>query len=308
MTTPFATAAELTRAVARYDAEAHRGTVRTPRYRLRYVTWGEPSARPPLVIVHGMTDQARSFAMVLARLVDAGFRCVAYELANGRDDGANLGMYKHPHYTADLVALLDHLALPQVDLLGSSFGTTIALRSLATHPHRFRRCVLKGAFARRPLKWIERGLSRLSRYWSCRMSDLPLRESWMRDLDGPSFEGCDPENFQYLLTCTGHTPARAAARRTLIIDKLDLRPLLPKVAHPVLLICGDRDNIVFPWCEAELEAGLKDVRRVVFSPCGHYPQYTMPGPLAEAITGFLTGSAATSSPSRETASEGTRTV
>ncbi len=288
MTTPFATAAELTRAVARYDAEASRGAFQTPRYRLRYVTWGEPSARLPLVFVHGMADQARSFAMVMARLVDAGFRCVAYELANGRDDGANLGMYKHPHYVADLIALLDHLALPQIDLIGSSFGTTISLRALATHPHRFRRCVLKGAFARRPLKRLERGTARVCRYWSCRMADLPIRESVMRRLDGPSFEGCDPEVFRYLLACTGVTPARAAARRTLIIDKLDLRPLLPKIAHPVLMIGGDRDNIVPHWCESELEAGLKDVRRVEFTPCGHYPQYTMPGPLAAVIGNFFT--------------------
>lgn len=290
MTTPFATAAELVHAVARYDAEVTRGVVHTPRYRLRYVTWGEPSARLPLVFVHGMADQARSFAMVMARLVESGFRCIAYELANGRDDGANLGMYKHPHYVADLLALLDHLALPQVDLIGSSFGTTIALRSLAKHPIRFRRCVLKGGFARRPLKRLERGTARLGRYWSCRMADLPIRETWMRRLDGPAFAGCDPEIFEYLLTCSGVTPARAAARRTLIIDKLDLRPLLPKIAHPVLMIGGDRDTIVPHWCEKELEAGLQDVRRVEFSPCGHYPQYTMPGPLSDVIREFVADS------------------
>lgn len=289
MTSPFATAAELTRATARYDAEVCRGAFHTPRYRLRYITWGEPSAQVPLVFVHGMTDQARSFAMVLARLVDAGLRCVVYELANGRDDGANLGMYKHPHYMADLIELLDHLALPQVDLIGSSFGTTVALRSLATHPTRFRHCVLKGAFARRPLKRLERGTARLGRYWSCRLADLPIREMCIRRLDGSAFEGCDPEIFRYLLTCTGTAPARAVARRTLIIDKLDLRPLIPKISHPVLMIGGDRDRIVPHWCEKELEASLKDVRRVEFSPCGHYPQYTMPGPLAEAILGFLGG-------------------
>ena len=97
----------------------------TGRYRCRYFVWG--SARPPLVFVHGLSDQARSFAMVMARLVDAGFRCVGYELPNGLDDGANLGMLPHPRLVADLIALLDHLKIDQADLLGSSFGTTVAL-------------------------------------------------------------------------------------------------------------------------------------------------------------------------------------
>lgn len=286
MASPHPTAADLTAALARYDAEAQPAAVHTGRYRLRYVTWGD-GPRPPLVFVHGMADQARSFAMVMSRLVDAGFRCVAYELANGPDDGANLGVYRHPHFVADLIALLDHLRLPLVDLIGSSFGTTVALRTLATHPARFRRCVLKGGFARRPLSRWERGLSRLGRYWPWRLGDLPFRVREMRRLEGRGFAHCPPEVFDFLLECTGRTLCRAAALRTLIIDTLDLRPLLPKIPHPVLMIGGDVDGIVFRWCEAEVEAGLTDVRRVELSPCGHYPQYTMPGPLAEVIRGFV---------------------
>jgi pimeloyl-ACP methyl ester carboxylesterase len=280
------TAAELTAAVARFDAEIRPGAVRTPRYRLRYVTWGA-SDRPPIVFVHGMSDVPRSFAPVMARLVDAGFRCVGYDLADGADDGANLGMYRHEHFSADLVGLLDHLGEPAADLVGSSFGTTVALRALAASPGRFRRAVLMGAFARRPLRRIERGLARLARYWPGRMADLIVREAVMARLEGDQFAGCPPEVFRFLLACSGRSPCRAAARRTLLIDTLDLRPLLPRVPHPVLLIGGDRDRIVPRWCEAEVEAGLKDVRRVELSPCGHYPQYTMPGRTADEIRGFL---------------------
>jgi pimeloyl-ACP methyl ester carboxylesterase len=225
--------------------------------------------------------------MVMARLVDAGFRCVAYELPNGLGDGANLGMVKHPHLVDDLAALLDHLRIDRADLLGSSFGTTVALRALATHPGRFRRAVLKGAFARRPLRWTERGPARLGRYWPWRMEQLPGYRHSMARLEGQGFAHCPPELFRFLLTCAGAAPARAVARRTLMLDRLDLRPQLPHIPHPVLMIGGDCDGIVYRWCEEEVERGLKDVRRVELSPCGHYPQYTMPGPTADAIAGFL---------------------
>ncbi|OWK45123.1 alpha/beta fold hydrolase [Fimbriiglobus ruber] len=286
MHSPHPTAADLARAVARYDAETRPGVLQTPRYRLRYVSWGKPTERP-LVFVHGMADQPRSFAMLMSQLVDAGFWCVGYDLANGASDGAVLGMYKHRDFAADLIALLDHLGAKTVDALGSSFGSTIVLRSLATYPDRFRRAVLQGGFARRPLNRFERGLCRLGRYWPWTMGQLIIRERMMLRYDGPAFDGCPPEVFQFLLQCSGATPARAAARRTLIIDKLDLRPFLPTIPHPVLMIGGDRDAIVFREFEADVERGLKNVRRVEYSPCGHYPQYTMPGPMAAEMKDFL---------------------
>jgi pimeloyl-ACP methyl ester carboxylesterase len=225
--------------------------------------------------------------MVMARLVDAGFRCVGYELPNGLDDGANLGMLKHSHLVADLISLLDHLKIAQADLIGSSFGTTIALRALATHPTRFRRAVLKGGFVRRPLGWTERGPARLGRYWPWRVGQLPGYRAAMARMEGQGFSRCPPEIFRFLLTCAGVTPARAVARRALMLDTLDLRQLLPAIPHPVLMIGGDCDGIVFRWCEQEVERGLKNVRRVELTPCGHYPQYTMPGPTADAMAEFL---------------------
>lgn len=280
----FATIADLRTSLARFDAETRADAFHTGRYRLRYITWG---SGPPVVFIHGLCDLTRSFAMVMAPLVDAGFQVIGYELANSLDDDANLGMYKHPDYAADLVALLDHLGLPQVDLVGSSFGSTITLRALIDFPDRFRRAALQGGFARRPLMRIERGLARLGRYWPWRMGDLPIRERVMMELERPMFTGCPDEVFRFLLTNSGETPIRAAARRALILDKLDLRPLLPRIPHPVLMIGGDRDTIIPRPLERDVEDGVKNVRRVEFSPCGHYPQYTLPRPTAAELLAFF---------------------
>ncbi len=286
MNRPHPSADDLRRGTTRFDAEAVPGAVHTGRYRLRYVTWG---GGPPVVFVHGLGDLPRSFCMVMAELVDRGFRVVGYDLANGMDDGCRYGAYRHEHHADDLVALLDHLTIPAADVVGSSFGSTVTLRSLHRHPTRFRRAVLQGGFARRPLARVERGLSRLARYWPGRIKAMPLREKVMNGLDGSQFVGCPPELYQFLLSCSGETPIRAAARRALILDQLDLRPLLPAIPHPVLMIGGDRDALVPRECEAEVERGLPDVRRVEFRPCGHYPQYTMPAAMADEIARWVGG-------------------
>lgn len=280
MTNPHSTVEQLSHARDRFDREAVPGFTVTPRYRLRYWDWG---SGPPIVFVHGMIDTTKSFCMVMADLVDAGFRCIGYELANATDDGGNLGRYRHPDYAKDLIALLDHLKLPVVDIQGSSFGSTITLSALSNYPERFRRVILQGGFARRPLIRIERALARLGCYLPGRMGDLPIRASAMRKLEGGQFTGCPPEVFDFLLECSGTNPVRAAARRALILDTVDLRPSLPSIPHPILMIGGDRDGLVPRSAEEEVETGSPNARRIEFSPCGHYPQYTMPTPMAAAI-------------------------
>jgi pimeloyl-ACP methyl ester carboxylesterase len=276
---------ELAAATDRFDREAVWSTCRTPGYRMRYAVWGD--APRTLVVVHGLCDQARSFAMVMARLVD-DFRCVAIELPNGKDDDATLGTYRHEDFPRDLIGLLNHLKLERVDLLGSSFGSTIALRTASVAPERVNRVVLQGGFARRPLIRIERGLARLGRYWPWRMGQLPIRDTVMRKLESPAFVTAPPDIFDFLLGNSGQTPVRAASRRALILDKLDLRPKLSNVGCPVLMIGGDRDTIVPRRYEAEVEAGVPNVRRVEFAPCGHYPQYTHPLAMADEMRKFLT--------------------
>lgn len=282
---PDVTDAECRAALASFAGRTAHAPFHSGRYRVRFTVWGSGA---PLVIIHGLADAPRGFAMVMRRLA-ARFTCVAYELANGLDDGARLGAYRHPDHVADLFALLDHLKLDRVALLGSSFGSTVALAALAAAPRRFTRGVLQGGFAHRPLKWYERLGARQGRFWSGRVCELPLRAFAMRRADPTTWRGCSPLARELFLWCNGQTPVAAAARRAVALDALDLRPLLPEIRTPVLLIGGDRDPIV-PWGrEAVLMNHLPDVRRVEFAACGHYPQYTHPGATATATAEFLNG-------------------
>jgi pimeloyl-ACP methyl ester carboxylesterase len=270
-------------ALRRYGTEARHDSFHTGRYRCRYVLWGQG---PPLVFVHGLTDRAASFSRVMARLADR-FTCVGFELADGQGDEAAVGTIRHRHHAEDTIRLLDHLGYGHTDLLGSSYGSTVAIRVLGTYPDRVRRGILQGGFARRPLRWFERGPARLARYWPGLVGGVPGRHFVLSRLDGPQFATALPEVKHHFLTCTGRTPIRALCRRTLFLDRLDLRPWLPDIPQPVLMIGGAEDRIVPLQYQAELEAGLRNVRRVEISGCGHYPQYTHPGAMADAIRTFL---------------------
>src|ERR1700737_39350 len=129
---------------------------------------------PRLSIFLKFCAASLSFALAIARL-SRNFRCIAYDLPGSAGDGAKLGCYQHADFVADLYALLDHLGIESCSLIGSSFGSTIALRALHDRPKRFPSAVLQGGFARRPLTLPEVLLAKLARHWPWPMHRLPLR-------------------------------------------------------------------------------------------------------------------------------------
>ncbi len=268
---------------ARFHREAVRGTCDTGRYRMPYFVWG---SGPPLLFIHGVCDSSQSFLLPIARL-SAHFRCIAYDQPAGNGDGARLRRYRHDDLVADLFALLDHLGLSRAYVLGSSFGATIALAALARRPERLPRAILQGGLAYRPLRRGERWLASLGRFLPGKMARVPLREKLLRAVNR-ELEDRPGEVWRSYVEHTGSVRIAAFAWQGLMLHRLDLRPLLPSVRQPVLLVCGDRDRVV-PGRYAEvLLDGLPNAGRVVLEGCGHLPSYSHPEVYAEVIRQFLT--------------------
>jgi 3-oxoadipate enol-lactonase len=269
---------------ARFAREASHGVCDTGRYRLPYYSWGEG---PPLLFVHGLGDSGHSFLMPISRL-SAHFRCIAYELPSGHRDRAQVRRYVHDDLVADVWALLDHLGLRQCYILGSSFGATIVLKALLARPERLPRGILQGGLAYRPLRRAERILAYWGRFLPGSMARLPLREKVLLQTAGTGFKEMFPDLWNHFLECSGRARLSAVAGQAHMLNGVDLRPLLPAIRQPVLLICGDQDRVVPRVHEEMLLQGLPNAGRAVIEGCGHVPSYTHPHILAEVIRQFLT--------------------
>lgn len=267
----------------RFRREACPGVCDTGRYRCGFYVWGEG---PDLVFIPGLCDDALSFLLPISRLAGS-FRCIAYDLPTGESDGARLARYCHADYVADVFALLDRIGSRAAYLFGSSFGSTMALAAMHEAPERFPRAVLQGGFARRPLAWAEAMLAAWARWWPGPMHRLPGRLAVLaRGHCGP-FTDRPREFWNWFVERSGAPPMRAVAHRALVLDRLDLRSLLPTIRQPILLICGDADPLVGRECEEELVRGLPNTRRVVLDDCGHLPQFSHPELLAELTSQAL---------------------
>lgn len=266
---------------AAFRVEAEQGAVATGRARLPYWSWG---TGPPLVCIHGISDIGLSFLLPAYLLRDT-HRVIAYTLANGHD-GADLARYTHAHLVDDLIALVDQLGLERTALFGVSFGTTVALAALRREPERFPCAVLQSGVAYRPLTAYERLGAWLGCYAPGTMAYLPFLSVGARFLEAHNFEHRRQEVWRCYLEISSQDPIAALARRALMLDKLDLRPLLPAIRQPVLRITGDRDLIVGRHIEATLD-GLPNARRIELAQCGHMPCYTHTEELVDAVREFL---------------------
>lgn len=274
----------LAEALARFQREAQHGVCATGRYRMPYFSWG---AGPPLVFVHGAADTARSFLLPISRLC-ASFRCVAYDLPSGKDDGARLGRYRHAHLVEDLLALVDHLGVSRAYLFGASFGATVVLRALARTPDRFPRAILQGGTAYRPLRRAEWWVAMIARWLIGPMARLPKREKVLTAVHRAPFAHQPEEVWQAFLTTTGQARIRALGHQAKWLHQIDLRAELANIRQPVLLIHGERDSVM-PLRHAEvLRQGLPSSGLAVLPEAGHVPAYTHPEALAELVRSFLT--------------------
>jgi 2-succinyl-6-hydroxy-2,4-cyclohexadiene-1-carboxylate synthase len=106
----------------------------------------ERGAGQPLLLLHGFTGSAQSWSSLMERLAQQR-RVLAVDLiGHGLSDApADPARYTMEHATADLLALMDALAVDTLDLLGYSLGGRVALHLALAAPQRMRRLVLESA-------------------------------------------------------------------------------------------------------------------------------------------------------------------
>jgi pimeloyl-ACP methyl ester carboxylesterase len=96
---------------------------------IRYVDWGSPDDKRPVICVHGLTRQGRDFDYLAAELSASGRRVICPDLP-GRGRSGRIGNpddYALPQYCADMNALIARLDVREVDWVGTSLGGLIGM-------------------------------------------------------------------------------------------------------------------------------------------------------------------------------------
>jgi pimeloyl-ACP methyl ester carboxylesterase len=179
-------------------------------------------------------------------------------------------------YQEFVAAFMDALAIEGAAVVGHSNGGRIAIRMASTEPGRASRLVLvdsAGIRPRRTLRWYRRvGMAKVGKY-AARFMGAPgerLRALLLRRAASADYEAAGP------------------LRPTLVkLVNADLRPFMPTIGVPTLLVWGSRDTDTPLSAAHEMERLIPDAGLVVLEGAGHYSYLDQPTRFARIVSHFI---------------------
>jgi pimeloyl-ACP methyl ester carboxylesterase len=251
-------------------------------YTAEYLCWGDGQ---PLVLIPGLAGGVGLVSPLAARLA-RDFSVIAYQLRGENDPFALRRRFTLEDLVDDLAEFVDLLCLERPVIMGVSFGGLIALRFAARFPHRLSAVIAQGVdvtFAPSLLR---------------RIADIVLRE-FPLPTDSPFvnqffnlFFGkrCDdPALFEFVTRQCWTTDQSVMAHRFRLAAEVNLRPSLPAIRSPTLLITGELDILPTGAGLREMEQRIAQVQHVRIPDAGHLAFVSHPAQVAQAVRKSVTG-------------------
>lgn len=190
------------------------------------------------------------------------------------------------NYADRVAGLFPALGLPRsTDLIAMSFGGFVGTALAARHGHLFDRLVLVDTAAAfpEPAKASLRAMAeRAETLGMAAVVDVAVRRMFTE-----AFIAAHPdvvaERTAVLLRAT---PSSFATACRALAD-LDLRPVLPRIGNPTLVLVGALDATTPPALARELAAGIRGARLEEIPDCAHCPPLEAPRAFLDTVGSFL---------------------
>ena len=265
--------------------------------RLHYRDFAGAADKPPLLCLHGLTRNARSFDNLAARIAPRR-RVIALDF-RGRglsDYDPQPERYTPLIYSGDVLHLLDELAIREAVFLGTSLGGLVTMAIAAMAPERIKAGILNDVGPDVAPGGVDRILTYVGK--DRRFANWDEAAAAVEAAQGSQYEkfgrddwvamakrNCREENgeirFDYDMAIAepfkslGATPA------------VDLWPFFEALAQkPLLVIRGEKSDLLTPETAAKMQRVAPQMKLATVPGVGHAPELDEPV-AAAAIEDFL---------------------
>lgn len=277
------------------------------RIRLHYVDWGNPTA-PPLVLLHGGRDHARSFDWVARELRDR-YHVVAPDLRGHGDSAWAIGSNYHMHeYVYDLAQLIDVVAGEggKVTAVGHSFGGAIFSTYASSFPERIEKFVnIEGFGPPEDLaaRWSQTPMPEQMRNWVEQLRKIAARTPRRYASISDAAERMKKENPSLSEEQADHLTIHGVARNEdgtyswkfdnyfrsfppRIWDPDALNKMWSLISCPTLLVRGNRSWVADPKTDPRFKA-FPNARNVEIENAAHWVHHDNFPAFTKAVNEFL---------------------
>ena len=230
-------------------------------------------AGAPLVLLHGFAMHGGLFAPLLPTLARAHRVHVVDIPGHGRSPP--IARFELAHLADAIDAAVADVETP-ISVLGWSLGGQIALQWALAHPRRVKRLVLVAttpSFVRRddwPHAMTAETLARFGDELGASYR-LTLQRFLALQVHGSEEGRFALALLRRHLFERGEPSAAVLADALALLQRADLRPVLPRIATPTLVIGGERDALVPIEATRELSAALPNARHATIGGAAHAP-------------------------------------
>jgi non-heme chloroperoxidase len=260
------------------------------------IHYRDHGAGHPVVLIHGYPLNGEAWEKQERVLLAAGYRVITYDRRGfGLSSHPTVG-YDYDTFAADLNALLDHLKLEEVSLVGFSMGSGEVTRYLGTYgSSRVRRAALLGTIPPYLLKAADNpeGVDR-EVFEGIKAAIVQDRYAFFKsfldnfnnvDVLGGTRISEQAWQASFALACSASPHASHAVVDTWLTD---FRADVAKIDIPTLVIHGTADRILpFEATAARLPGLIRNVRLVPVEGGPHNIAWTHPDEVNAALLEFL---------------------
>jgi pimeloyl-ACP methyl ester carboxylesterase len=238
-------------------------------------------AGPALVLVHSLGTSSALWRESIAHW-KTSHTVVAID-CRGHGRSSNHGGVTIPAIAQDLGALVEHLQLGVVDVVGISMGGLIATHFRALAPKRVRRIVLADTFARMPEGEKRIGLLR------DKLETMDMAEFGKEYAAQTLLPATAAELHEQLAAWVAATSRNAYMQTVESLFSQDGRALMARIDVPALVVIGDQDQRTPLPLSQEILGLLPKARLELIPQAAHLANLDNPVGFHHAVDQFLQG-------------------
>jgi pimeloyl-ACP methyl ester carboxylesterase len=247
------------------------------------IAYDRAGSGPELVLLHGIggTPWRHQFAALGDAYTVIAWHAPGYGRSSDQD-----GEWTMAGYAEALAGFLDGLGIARAHLLGQSWGGVLAQEFYRTHAERVRSLILSdttiGGDAARP-DAMDRLATRL------RIAETMTAAEFAR-VRTPQLLAPDtpPEVAQEVeATMAGMVHPAGFRHAAIALAHADTRDVLPRIAVPTLVLCGERDPVTPPAVGTRLIGEIPGAQLTVIPGAGHLGVIEQPERYNATVRAFL---------------------
>ena len=269
-------------------------------------------ANPPIIFLHGFPDSHRTWRHQMAGLSDRYFCIAPDQRGYARSDRPQgIAAYKVPVLVADVLALADGFDAEQFTLVGHDWGGAVAwatalkaqdrvtrlIQCNAAHPYVFQKTLIFDADQRAASQYISEFRDRdiedeveakgMDWFFEDHFAKISTTEMTTEDRAAYLDEWSQPGALTGMLNWYRASPMAVPAPGA----PAEMTPFLdapfPKLAMPVLVIWGLRDEALLPCQLDGLEGHIDRLDIVRVPDAGHFIPWEKPEAVTNAMRDWL---------------------